>query len=507
MAIKHPTIKAPGEKVFAVADWNADHTGTAVPDTHGNEAHSSAFITCAGVPACETDPVFGGWIAGPPNVSEFTNDAGYITSWGPETDPVFSAWQATYNAHAHGAGDPTQVSHSNLTNLNADDHPQYLKLTGGTMSGNLLFLSGAYLDHTTTIGAGTNDLKIYAPDYIDVKAGYQLNLGGSAAVNGVGAIGISAAAPSYSILMLNTGSTFNYDGLNYDFSINSDGLSPIFWVDASADAMYLYGHATFGTNRQLYFRDANSYIYSPSANVLHLYSPTIEFGGDGLFMQSKKLYFDVGTATGTEYIYSANDGYLDLSAFSGVRVNSLLTVAGSATVTGDIATAAGNVQGEKLIEDSRGQFFAYRTDLFDMAAVNTWYDLPWNVAAGVKVGFTHDAAGANPEQITVTYDGTYLITWNINSKYSSAHHVVTRLLDDGTEIAGSYFGGYGFAANYGGSMSPTVIAKIAAGSVIEVQVGTDLAGADINYQDSASLPDPTTFVCATISITKLSNDT
>ncbi len=30
----------------------------------------------------ETDPVFAAWLAGPPNVSEFTNDAGYITSTG-----------------------------------------------------------------------------------------------------------------------------------------------------------------------------------------------------------------------------------------------------------------------------------------------------------------------------------------------------------------------------------------------------------------------------------------
>jgi hypothetical protein len=45
--------------------------------------------------AFEVDPVFGAWYAGPPNVSEFTNDAGYITTWGPETDPVFGAWLAT----------------------------------------------------------------------------------------------------------------------------------------------------------------------------------------------------------------------------------------------------------------------------------------------------------------------------------------------------------------------------------------------------------------------------
>ena len=35
MAIKHSTTKAPGQKLFAAADWNVDHTGTATPESHG----------------------------------------------------------------------------------------------------------------------------------------------------------------------------------------------------------------------------------------------------------------------------------------------------------------------------------------------------------------------------------------------------------------------------------------------------------------------------------------
>lgn len=41
------------------------------------------------------EPLFTAWLAAPPNISTFTNDAGYITSWWPETDPVFSAWLLT----------------------------------------------------------------------------------------------------------------------------------------------------------------------------------------------------------------------------------------------------------------------------------------------------------------------------------------------------------------------------------------------------------------------------
>jgi hypothetical protein len=39
-----------------------------------------------------------------------------------ETDPVFTAWQATYDAHDHSAGDPTQVDHANLTNVTTSQH-------------------------------------------------------------------------------------------------------------------------------------------------------------------------------------------------------------------------------------------------------------------------------------------------------------------------------------------------------------------------------------------------
>jgi len=74
MAIKHATIKAPEDKIFAIADWNANHTGTATPDSHGNEAHSSTFITCGDVPGCETDPVFGAWDKDHDDLSNVTAD-------------------------------------------------------------------------------------------------------------------------------------------------------------------------------------------------------------------------------------------------------------------------------------------------------------------------------------------------------------------------------------------------------------------------------------------------
>jgi len=157
-----------------------------------------------------------------------------------------------------------------------------------------------------------------------------------------------------------------------------------------------------------------------------------------------------------------------------------------------------------VIEGTRAQFFAYRTTAFDITNTNTWYDYPWNVAATVKQGFTHDHAGANPEQITVSNSGTYLIDIYLSSPQGAAETIWNfRLLDDGVEIPGSW----GFQrAYYQASISKSIIAKIAAGSILELQVGTHVAGLDIAYLDTATMPDATKFVAASISITKLSND-
>ena len=51
----------------------------------------------------ETDPVFTAWLATPPNVSVFTNDAGYLTTWGPETDPIWTADKPSYLTSATAA--------------------------------------------------------------------------------------------------------------------------------------------------------------------------------------------------------------------------------------------------------------------------------------------------------------------------------------------------------------------------------------------------------------------
>ena len=147
----------------------------------------------------------------------------------------------------------------------------------------------------------------------------------------------------------------------------------------------------------------------------------------------------------------------------------------------------------------------YRTALFDMPASNTWYDFPWNIASNCKKNITHDAAGANPEQLILPA-GTYKFAWDFSLYKAGVRDLsVCRILDDGVEIPGTYRN-TDMPADYQTQLVGTKIAFVGANSVIEVQVGTHTAGFDINTRNWNE-PDPTTRNLANFSILKLSDDT
>lgn len=62
-------------------------------DKYGNQK----LVTSTGA-TIEYDPIFEAWLTGPPNISEFTNDSGYLTSFS-ESDPIYTAstWFSTIN--------------------------------------------------------------------------------------------------------------------------------------------------------------------------------------------------------------------------------------------------------------------------------------------------------------------------------------------------------------------------------------------------------------------------
>jgi len=146
---------------------------------------------------------------------------------------------------------------------------------------------------------------------------------------------------------------------------------------------------------------------------------------------------------------------------------------------------------------TKSHLLAYRTDTFLMTSASTWYDLPFNIAAPIKDGFTHSDS-TNPEQFTVTDAGKYLIVYDVTG-YTSNNNFLSvqavRMLDDGSEISGS------FAVRTRGYHTPTsnmFVADIAAGSVIELQVCSDGANLYVEANAIANTPAPTTRPCAVL---------
>ena len=396
----------------------------------------------------------------------------------------------------------------------------FLPLAGGTMTGNILI--GAYgignSAAVLTFASGTTGKATFT-GAVDMGA---LDVTGNITVSGtVDGVDVGAIPTTYLPLAGGTMAGAIAMGGSDVTGAGSFKFNATEYLTASGSAVNIYSAAYVG-------------IYAGGSLVAYWQSNGLNMGDDtylGLGASSGRLVFDT---TGTDSITVAN----------ATLVTGLVTVGGTVTMSGNQISGCGNItmdgastvdgvdvsaipttylplaggtmtgglnMGGKavdnvdyldvgtVIERDRAYFNAYRTEAFDMPASNTWYDLPWNVAATVNVNCLHIFSGATPEKIILSKAGTYLITWSI---HTTGYSVTSRLLDDGTEIPGSSRSSWE-DVNQRVQITGLVLAAIAAGSVIELQVGTNVAGIDIAYFDDATLPDPTTFVSASISIVRI----
>lgn len=213
---------------------------------------------------------------------------------------------------------------------------------------------------------------------------------------------------------------------------------------------------------------------------------------------------------------NANGDQLEINNFDGNYIyltKSGVEVGGTLSATSNITTIAPTTDlhcaTKKYVDDeisglgvfTPANFFVYKTTTQDLTNANTWYDITWaDVDAPVNSGFTHDKT-SNPEQITVTAAGNYLINVNIKIVPGASGGVAIRILDDGTEINGSWKAMV-IAGGWNCEISSDVIATIGAGSVIEVQATSNVGGADIWYNPNLGAA-PTTKSTASISITRV----
>jgi hypothetical protein len=158
-----------------------------------------------------------------------------------------------------------------------------------------------------------------------------------------------------------------------------------------------------------------------------------------------------------------------------------------------------DVQGQlNLVLTDRAYLFAYRLDALDLPTAQTWVDVPWNVAATVKVNVTHSHT-STPERISIDKAGKYLITYRFQGNNSStAGHYMARVINEGGEISGSYSVS---VRSYTLGCQATFIVALAVGSWIELQAANSVAGADIIHTDLGL--DPTVKCCAAISVVRI----
>ena len=136
-----------------------------------------------GYTGAEVDPCWVDWLAGPPNVSEFTNDAGYLTSYS-ETDPCHVLHLSTYDHNdiadgetAYGWGDHSLAGYGDMTKAIYDvledgfvdgNDTAY----GASWNGNVNAVSmNAVYDKIQTLGGGGDMTKavydVLEDDFVD----------------------------------------------------------------------------------------------------------------------------------------------------------------------------------------------------------------------------------------------------------------------------------------------------------------------------------------------------
>ncbi|MDD5615250.1 MAG: hypothetical protein PHH85_03530 [Candidatus Methanoperedens sp.] len=149
---------------------------------------------------------------------------------------------------------------------------------------------------------------------------------------------------------------------------------------------------------------------------------------------------------------------------------------------------------------------AYRTTLYSLAAVNVWYDLPFDGGDNNLTGVSHSTV-TNPERMVVSEAGVYLIIYGIVTKWTSGDgDLLSRIVKNGTtEVIGSMAQTVvtGASTDYTDYLTHATIVSLAANDYITVQAGSNFSGNRIGNANIALSPDPTTFITASVNLVRI----
>ena len=111
---------------------------------------------------------------------------------------------------------------------------------------------------------------------------------------------------------------------------------------------------------------------------------------------------------------------------------------------------------------------AWRSTTFTPPALNTYTDIPLNTNNGSLNGVVHSTS-TNPERMTVSASGTYLVTYATNNTYTSGSTNYAQITVNGVAFNISKGNNAESNSNYSGSISRSIILTLNAGDYITLQ--------------------------------------
>ena len=121
---------------------------------------------------------------------------------------------------------------------------------------------------------------------------------------------------------------------------------------------------------------------------------------------------------------------------------------------------------------------AWRSASFT-ASINTWTDLPLTGGNGDLADITHSTS-ANPERMTVTQAGKYIVSYGLTTTYTGGSTNFGRIAINGTPVTGSQGMVSESNTNYQSSISRSIVVTLAANDYVTLQVMQNNAGNSFN---------------------------
>jgi len=190
-----------------------------------------------------------------------------------------------------------------------------------------------------------------------------------------------------------------------------------------------------------------------------------------------------------------------------LEVNGQVKITGGTPGVGKVLTSDATGLATWQATETKAYGMAYRTTAFDIPSITTWTDLPLNGGNSNLINVVHSTI-TNPERVTVSVGGTYMINYTIRYRRQSIpHHGVARLIKNGAnEVVGSYSitSPVSGDANEDAPLTGQVITTLSANDYINLQVATNYnVTNEVDVYSGLDLPVPSTRIFVSLTIVKI----